>query len=215
MSLTSRLKRLLQSRSTPQRSAAYDDLVERLFKAELATRALKVGDTAPAFLLPNAEGRLVSSEDLLAAGPAVMMFFRGGWCPYCELTMRVMTDAAPDIRTAGGTFVAVWPETGGLALRTKRQRALPYELLVDVDNAVAMQFGIVFRTPDLYRQLLLDQGIDLAERHGNPGWLLPAPATFIVSSDTVIRYAFVDGDYTNRAEPDAIVAVLRSLTKNR
>ncbi len=195
MSLTSTLKALFRSRATPQRQAAF---------------ALHAGDPAPAFLLPNAEGQLVASEDLLAAGPVVATFFRGGWCPYCDVTMRAMEDALPEINAAGASFVALWPETGGLALRTKRERQLSYEMLIDVDNAVAMQFGIVFRVPELYRQLLIDQGVDLAKRQGNPAWLLPVPATYIIAPDGLIRYASVDGDYTVRAEPADIVACLRA-----
>ena len=170
---------------------AWEDLVARLNGAEVAAQAAKVGEKAPSFLLPNAEGRLVTLEDLLAAGPLVLTFFRGGWCPYCDVTMREMETALPGIAAAGGTFAAVWPETGGLALRTKQERRLGYELLVDVDNAVAMQFGVVFRVPERYRQVLADGGIDLAARQGNPDLLLPVPATFIIVPDGTIRYKHV------------------------
>jgi peroxiredoxin len=209
MTLAAILKSILKGRSA-RGQAAYRDTVDRLKQAETAERALKVGQLAPAFLLPNAEGLLIASEDLLAAGPLVVSFFRGGWCPYCDVTMRAMEAALPDIRAAGADFVAIWPETGGLALRTKLERKLSFELLVDVDNAVAMQFGIVFRLPDLYREGLLDGGIDLAPRHGNPGWLLPLTATFVIARNGLIGYAFVDGDFTTRAEPEAIVRFLRS-----
>ena len=211
MPLTDRLKELFRRRSTPQRQAAHEDVVRRLYLAELAKRALQVGDRAPAFLLPSAEGRLVASADLLAKGPLAVSFFRGGWCPYCELTMHEMHEALPDIAAAGGSFVAIWPETGGLARRIKRERGLGFDLLVDVDNGVAMQFGIVFRMPDLYRQLLVDHGVDLTQRHGNAAWMLPVPATYVIAPDGLIGYAFVDGDFTNRAEPDAIIRALKEL----
>ena len=211
MSLTSRLKALLRRRATPEGLAAYEDAVARLARAELVAGALKLGDHAPAFLLPNAEGELVDSEELLAELPLVISFFRGGWCPYCDVAMRAMQDALPAIAEAGGRFVAIWPDTGGRARRIKQERGLTYELLVDVDNAVAMQYGIVFRMPELYRQRLLLQGVDLAQAQGNAAWLLPMTATYIVGQDSVIHYAFVDGDHTNRAEPDAIVAALRLL----
>lgn len=211
MSLTERLKDLLRQRSTPQRRAAYDDVVRRLYQAELAKRALQRGDRAPDFLLPSAEGVLVASADLLAIGPLVISFFRGGWCPYCALTMREMQATLPAIAAAGGRFVAIWPEIGGLARRTKRDRDLRLDLLIDVDNALAMQFGLVFRMPDLYRQLLVDQGIDLAARHGNAAWLLPVPATYVVAPDGIIAYAFADGDFTSRAEPETIVRAVADL----
>ena len=211
MSFTERLKELFRQRSTPQRKLAHADVVQRLYQAELAKRALQPGDRAPAFLLPNAEGTLVASVDLLACGPLVISFFRGGWCPYCALTMREMEATLPAIAAAGGRFVAIWPETGGLARRTKRDRGLHLELLIDVDNALAMQFGLVFRTPELYRQLLLDQGVDLSERHGNTAWLLPVPATYVVAPDGIIAYAFADGDFTSRADPETIVRAVAAL----
>jgi peroxiredoxin len=211
MSISQLIADLFRHRSSPEARAAHEDLAARLYQAELARRALKVGDKAPAFLLPNAEGEFVASDDLLAAGPMVVTFFRGGWCPYCDLTMRAMDTVMPEIIEAGATFVAIWPETGGAALRAKRERGLKYELLVDVDNAVAMQFGIVFRVPDLYRRLLLAHGTDLSRTQGNPSWLLPMPATFIVTPDGVIRYAFVQGDFLLRAEPTEIVERLKRL----
>jgi peroxiredoxin len=212
MALTDALRAVFNRRASPRGRAAYHDLVAHIYNAEIAARALKAGDRAPAFLLPNAEGALIASEDLLAAGPLVVSFFRGGWCPYCDLTMRAMQEAWPAMRAAGASFAAIWPETGGAALRVKRERGLTFEFLVDVDHAVAMQFGIVFRVPDLYRERLLGQGIDLDERQGHPGWLLPLPATYLIAPDGLIRYAFVDGDFTVRAEPDEIVARIRSLS---
>lgn len=212
MTLNDRLRALFGHRPDPRSRAAHDELVARLYQAEVAARALKVGEKVPDFLLPNAEGRLVSMDDLLAHGPVVLTFFRGAWCPYCDLTMRTLEEALPAMKAAGGSFAAIWPETGGLALATKRERGLTYELLVDVDNGVAMQFGVVFSVPQLYRKLLEEQGIDLPKRQGNPAWLLPIPATYIVARDRRIHYAFVEGDFTRRAEPADIIQVLRSLT---
>ena len=114
MSLTSKLKAIMQARSARSR-AIYLDAIARATKAEIAEHALKAGQPAPAFLLPNAEGCLVGSEELLAAGPLVVSFFRGGWCPYCAATMQTMQAALPSIEAAGARFVAIWPETGGLA----------------------------------------------------------------------------------------------------
>jgi peroxiredoxin len=210
MTLTSRLKAIMRARSARSR-AIYQETIDRVTKAEIAGHALKVGQPAPSFLLPNAEGRLVGLDELLATGPLVVSFFRGGWCPYCAATMQAMEVALPAIAAAGARFVAIWPETGGLALRAKLEHGLSYELLVDADNAVAMQFGIVFRLPDSYREALLDDGIDLARRHGNGGWFLPLTATYVITPDGLIAYAFVDADFTTRCEPQDIVGFLTSL----
>ena len=210
MSLKSKLDQVREQMSMRARTAC-EEVITRLHRAELAVHAAKTGETAPGFLLPDADGRLVASADLLAGGPLVLTFFRGGWCPYCNITMRVMETALPAIASAGGRFAAIWPDTGGAAARAKRELMLSYDFLIDVDNIVATLFGIVFRLPPLYRALLSDGGIDLAERHGNTAWLLPVPATFIIAPDGVIRYASVNVDFRMRVSPEEIVRQLEAL----
>ena len=178
---------------------------------QAAAQALKPGDPMPEFLLPNAEGRLVASADLLATGPLVVTFFRGAWCTYCAMTLDALEAVLPDLADTGGALVAVTPETGGRALAAKREHDLHYEVLIDVDLAVAVRFGIVFRTPPLYAALLRRSGIDLAERSGNPAWFLPIPATFLVRRDGMIARAWVKTDFTQRAEPSEILGALRAL----
>jgi len=169
----------------------------------------------PGFLLPNAEGSLVSSAELLAKGPLVVTFFRGGWCPYCSATLEALEAVLPELSRTDGTLVAMTPETGGRALAMKRDHGLHYEVLVDVDLAIAMAFGIVFMTPPLYVELLRRRGIDLAERSGNSAWLLPVPAAFLVGQDGVVVRSWVNIDFTQRAEPSEILAALSSLQAHR
>ncbi len=211
MSLNEVLQALRRSRDTSEVRVAYDEFLKRLDAGQVAAQACKEGDPMPGFLLPSADGHLVGSEELLAEGPLVVTFFRGDWCPYCAATLDALEAVLPELSRAGGTLVALTPETGGRALATKRDRALHYEVLVDVDLAVAMAFGIVFRTPPLYAELLRRRGIDLAERSGNPAWLLPIPATFLVGRDGIVLRAWVNRDFTQRAEPSDIVTALRSL----
>ena len=189
--------------------AAYQDLLSRLDRAETGARALKPGDTIPAFLLPNAESRLVTSDDLLARGCLVINFFRGSWCPYCRQTLKALEAALPEIEAAGGQLVALTPDTGHHLADTKRGQRLSYEVLSDVDGAVGLQFGVLFRAPAAYREVLAGYGIDLAERHGNDASFIPLPATYVVDRAGVVRYAFVDIDFTRRAEPSAVVAALK------
>ena len=190
---------------------AYEAVVRQLGRAETADRALKVGDTIPSFMLPNAEGHIVFSDELLKSGPLVVNFFRGSWCPYCRRTLEALETALPEIMAAGGQMVALTPDTGSHLAATKRNHHLTYEVLSDVDGAVGLQFGVLFRAPDPYRELLAGRGVDLPARHGNEGWFIPMPATFVVDQQSVIRYAFVNVDFTLRAEPADIVAILRSL----
>jgi len=191
--------------------AAYEDFLSRLDRAETGARALKPGDAIPAFLLPDAEGRLVASDDLLARGSLVINFFRGNWCPYCRQTLKALEAALPEIEAAGGQLVALTPDTGHHLADTKRVQRLSYEILSDVDGAVGLLFGVLFRAPAAYREVLAGYGIDLAERHGNEGGFIPLPATLVVDRGGIVRYAFIDIDFTRRAEPAEIVAVLAKL----
>jgi peroxiredoxin len=194
-----------------QLQAAYEELLARLGRAETAERALKAGERMPSFVLPNAEGRLVVSDELLKRGALVVNFFRGNWCPFCLSALKGLEEVLPRIEAAGAGLVALTPETGRHLASTKRVQRLSYEILSDIDGAVGLQFGVLFRAPDAYRTVLTGFGIDLAERHGNEGWLIPVPATFIVDRTGIIRHAFVDIDYTRRAEPEEIVEVLSRL----
>jgi peroxiredoxin len=214
MSLKDELDRIRAEAAAHARiKAAYEALVAQLDRAETASRALKVGDVMPGFMLPNAEGRLVFSDELLAKGPLVVNFFRGDWCPYCTRTLVALESALPRIAAAGGQLVALTPDTGRHLAATKRAHRLSYQILSDVDGAVGMQFGVLFRVPELTREMLAGFGTDLAERHGNDGWFIPIPATYVVDRCGIIRYAFVDIDFTRRAEPDDVVAVLEALRR--
>ena len=211
MFLNSVLATLRQSRETVELRAAYDEFLERLDAGEIAAHASKPGDPMPSFQLPAAEGHLVDSAELLAKGPLVVTFFRGDWCPYCSATLDALEAVLPELSRNGGTLVAMTPETGGRALAVKRGHCLHYEVLVDVDLTIAMAFGIVFRMPPLYVELLKRRGVDLAERSGNPAWLLPVPATFLVGQDGVVLKSWVNIDFTKRAEPSEILQALHTL----
>jgi peroxiredoxin len=192
-------------------NAAYQAVIRQLTRAESANQALKVGDTMPPFVLPNAEGRLVVSDQLLGRGALVITFFRGNWCPYCQLTLRALETALARIHAAGGRLVALTPDTGTHLAKTKHQFNLAYEILSDVDGAVGLQFGVLFRTPEAYRELLAGLGVDLAESHGNDSWFIPMPASFVVDHKGIVRYAFVNADFTLRADPEEIIKALEAL----
>ena len=210
MALNDRLASI-RRRKTAETRAAYDEFIKRLDTARVMEDVLDVGDPMPAFLLPSAEGRLVDSADLLAAGPVVITFFRGTWCPYCAATLDALEASLPDLAGAGATLVALTPEAGGRALAMKREHLLHYEVLADIDLGIAMAFGIVFRTPPLYAELLRHTGIDLGERTGNQAWLLPIPATFLVDQAGTIARRWVNIDFTRRTEPAEVLAALRAL----
>ena len=190
---------------------AYEAMVAELQRTDFMSRALRVGDRFPDLVLPNAEGALVSINLLLADGPMVVTFFRGEWCPYCCLVLDALAAALPEIRALGASLVAITPETGGRALTAKHNHDARFEVLCDIDCGVGLNCGVVFRAPEPYRLLLLKYDTDLTERHGNPSWFLPLPATFVVGRDGIVRWRFISVDFTERAEPTDILAALRAL----
>jgi len=187
------------------------DATAELARSGLLEQAVNVGDTMPDFALPELGGGHVHLAELLQKSPVVISFYRGGWCPYCNLEMQALQAALPDIEQAGGTLIAIAPELPEQAGQTRDKGNLTFPLLHDQDNALARQCGLVFTLPDMLRPVYEGFGIDLQESQGNDHFELPVPATYIVRTDGVIALAFVDVDYTQRMEPDRIVEILKTL----
>ena len=181
--------------------------------AELGTRtwpAKAVGDAAPDFELPDARGGSVTLAGLRSAGPVVLVFYRGAWCPYCNLQLRAFQAALADLRAAGATLVAISPQTPDSSLALAEQAELAFPVLSDVGNGVARRYGLVFALGADDRELHSGVGIDLGAFNGDDSWELPAPAVFVVDAGGIIRYASVAGDYRWRVGPDEVLAALRS-----
>jgi len=172
--------------------------------------AKAVGDTAPDFELPDARGGSVTLAGLREDGPVVLIFYRGAWCPYCNLQLRAFQAALADIHSAGATLVAISPQTPDNSLTLAEQAELAFPVLSDAGNAVARSYGIVFGFGADDRELHSSIGIDLAASNGDDSWELPAPAVFVVDADGTIRYASVAGDYRWRVGPDEVLSALRA-----
>lgn len=180
--------------------------------AELAAsdgaKGLTVGDEAPRFTLPNASGQSVSLEDLLQNGPVIVTFYRGGWCPYCNLELRAYQRELGKIEANGTTLVAISPETPDHSLSTQEKNDLAFQVLSDVENVVARQFDLVFDMPDYLIDVYKASGLDVAGHNGNEDWQLPKPATFIIQPSGRISFADVPDDYTKRTDPTAVIKLL-------
>lgn len=209
-SLTEALADLRTKIGEPYRSLN-DALIRRLVEARSAEGALKAGAQCPPFAMPSAEGAIVASTDLLARGPVVLSFYRGIWCPFCSAELEALHEAEPAIRAAGATLAAVTAEAGGIALDVKRQRKFGFEILCDLDNGLALDFGLVFRILPEMVQVFARDGTDFPLFYGNDSWFLPIPATYVVARDGTIAKAYVDPDFRYRLDPADIVATLRGL----
>ena len=176
-----------------------------------AGRALKAGDLAPGFILPDANGGLVSSQDLLARGPLVLTFYRGVWCPYCNLDLQAIEEIAPRIRSLGATLAATSQQSAANSRKSQADNKLSFPILNDKCGETAAAFGIRFRLPDDLIELYKGLKVDLSRINGEPSWTLPMPARYVIGQDGVIAYAEVNPDYTRRPEPDELLPVLERL----
>ncbi len=173
--------------------------------------AVGIGDQAPNFALPDATGNRRELSELLREGPVVLAFYRGGWCPYCNIELRALQSALPEFRDYGATLVAVSPQTPDQSLSTAEKNELEFTVLSDVGNRVAREYGIVFTLPAALRPIYADFGIDLPTHNGDESFELPVPATYVIDRDGQVRYAFLNADYRQRAEPSEIVATFQGL----
>ena len=197
--------------SRPQISEAYDRMVERLRRNGAGANAPQPGDVLPAFGLTDAQGRFVTSAELLADGPLVLSFYRGSWCSYCETELTALRDSHEAIVARGGRVAVVSGEIGGRGAAATRDHGLPFDVLCDVDLGVALTFGLVFPVPVDVREIYEYLGYDLARINGNPSWFLPIPATFVIAPGGRIVSAFVEPDFRYRMDPAEILASLEAL----
>lgn len=184
---------------------------QELMAAGLANDALQVGDYAPDFSLPNVHGELVTLAEMLAHGPVVLNFYRGGWCPYCNYELRAFEEVLERIEELGSQLVAISPETPDNSLTTKDKNELSYAVLSDVGNNVSNDYGLVFSLDERLRLVYKNSGVDLPASNGDDTFNLPMPATYVINQSGEIVYAFVSEDYTKRAEPSEVVKILTTL----
>ena len=193
----------------PETLAVMQGATKDLIASGIAEQSASEGSAAPDFSLPNAHGEPVASEALWDDGPAVVSFYRGGWCPYCNIELKALQDRLPEIEALGARLVAITPETPDKALTTQEKNEIGFDVLSDDGNRVASAFGLTFRLPDAVNELYKGFGIDLETSNGEASQTLPVPATFVIGKGGKVLKAFVDADYTRRAEPDEIVEALK------
>jgi peroxiredoxin len=187
--------------------------IERVRKAGTIDDALKVGQSVPDFTLPDAFGAQISLKALLAKGPVVIMFYRGEWCPFCNIEMNAMQKVLPQMQELGATLVAISPEKPDHGIVMIEKNKLTFPVLSDFDNKVARQFGIVFQVGKELSEFARNAfKNDISLRNGQDSRELPVPATYVVDTTGAIRFARVEVDYMmDRAEPEEIVAALQAI----
>jgi peroxiredoxin len=189
----------------------YAEGIQAVADSGILESAVNVGDRAPHFSLTNATGNTVSLADELKKGPVVLTWYRGGWCPYCNITLRSLQNELSYFKAKGASLIALTPELPDKSLTTAEKNDLNFEVLSDVGNVVAKEYGIVFEliegVADSY-----NKAFNLPEYNGDDSNQLPLAASYVINTDGTIVYAFLDADYRNRAEPSDIKKALQSIT---
>lgn len=196
---------------SPRERADIEDELDRLRMMRVAEEGLAVGDPLPDFSLEDGAGRVWTSGELLDQGPLVLALFRGGWCPYCELTMLALEDARPAIEALGATPIGVMPGGREEVARTAAKRAIRYPLLADPANGFARMCGLVYELSPAHIRIHKDRGRDFRTLHGEPVWHLPVPAVFVVEPSARVAWAFTDVDPSHWPDPQALLASLEHL----
>ena len=207
------MKAELEESLAPEAKQAFQQGIDEVAQSGLVDKAKKPGDPAPRFELPNASGQPVKLDELLAQGPVVLVWFRGNWCPYCNLQLKAMQEALPRIAGQGARVLALSPQKTEHSAKAAQDAQLGFDVLVDADNKVARQYGIAFKLSD-DTAAQLSARVDLADYNGGNAQELPLSAVYLVDGGGVIRYAFLRADYRLRAEPADIIAALKKLKES-
>lgn len=174
-------------------------------------KGLKKGDKAPNFTLPDAAGNSVSLDEQLKQGPVILTFYRGNWCPYCNMELRAYQEIIGEIHGAGAELLAISPQTPDHSMSAQEKHDLEYKVLSDVGNKVADDFNLVYRLPDYLIDIYKGNKLDVDQYNGDAEWTLPVSATYIIASDGTIAYEYTKADYKDRVEPSEVLAELKKL----
>jgi peroxiredoxin len=199
----------------PEQAQLLEQSAQELALSGIAAQVLKAGAQSPDFTLPNAVGRPVNLEKELARGPVVVTFYRGIWCPYCSLQLRSYQKILPEIQRLGGSLLAISPQSPDQTQATLLKNFLQYEVLSDLGNAVARQFGLVYQVPEKVRAIYRSFGTDLPAFNGDDSWELPIPGSFVIGKERRILLSYADSDPRNRLEPAAILEALEVVAEHR
>lgn len=196
----------------PEFMQGVDEVINKAKAFEEGKNAIKVGEKAPDFELPNANNNITSLATFLEKGPVVVTFYRGSWCPYCNLQLRALQDKLEVINNLGATLIAISPEVPDGSLSKNEINDMDFIVLSDQDAKVASQYGVAWQVPEfLMEHMKVDRGLDLKKINNGNANVLPIPGTFIIGSDGIVKWNYVNVDYRTRSEPDEIIEVLKNI----
>ncbi|GAA5219711.1 peroxiredoxin-like family protein [Membranihabitans marinus] len=201
-------------KAKPDFMKGVDEIIQQAKSFQQGSEAIKIGQKAPNFDLPNPEGRSISLEAMLDKGPVVVTFYRGDWCPYCNLQLRALQGKLKEIHSLGASLIAISPQVPDGSLTKNEISELEFIVLSDQDAKIAEQYGVAWEVPEfLLEHMRVDRQLDLELINNGNGSVLPIPATFILNSDGVVTWNYVNVDYRSRSEPDEIIEALKNISK--
>ncbi len=218
MNSSSNLQQAINEKNTqmagmmpPEVKQLLQQKAEVLAARHLEATAIKLGDTAPDFTLPNALQVDVNLAKLLAQGPVVLSFYRGAWCPYCNLEVQALQQMNTKFKELGASLVAISPQTPDQSLNFVEKAELSFAVLSDVGNLVSRAYGLTYYLDPELRPIYLSFGLNIPLHNGDDTWELPFPATYLIDQQGKIRFAHVEADYRKRAEPADVLKCLQTL----
>ncbi|RAR46798.1 peroxiredoxin-like family protein [Flavobacterium lacus] len=202
-------KRNFSLKADDAKKKAYEEGITFVKESGILENAKQNGDVAPDFTLNNALGEPVQLSEYLKKGKVVLTWYRGGWCPYCNLTLNALQEELANFKKQGANLIALTPELPDESISTSEKNNLQFEVLSDLGNKVANQYGIVFQLTDVVAEMYNDS-FALNKHNGDASNQLPLAATYIIDENGKIIYSFLDADYRNRAEPSELTAFLKT-----
>lgn len=200
-------------KNNPNFMKGVDDIIAKAKSFKEGKDAIKIGQKAPIFELPNPKGELISLAHLLENGPVVVTFYRGSWCPYCNLQLRALQAKLSDIHTLGAKLVAISPEVPDGSLTKNEINEMDFIVLSDQDAKIATQYGVAWEMPEfLIEHMKVDRNLDLKKINNGNASVMPIPATFILDKAGVVTWSYVNVDYRTRSEPDEVIEALKKLS---
>lgn len=187
---------------------AFGKSIEDLKTKNIEEKSIKLNEIMPSFSLLNAKNEIIHSEEILKSGKMIIAFYRGSWCPYCNLTLKALQDNLSKINVKKASLVAISPQSPDNSLTIIEKHNLSFEVLTDINNTFAKQLGIVFELQDFILPYYNELGINLTKFNKNNDNSLPIPAVFVVNEDGKIIYKFADANYMNRVDIDELLETL-------
>ncbi|RXM52632.1 MULTISPECIES: peroxiredoxin-like family protein [unclassified Chryseobacterium] len=187
---------------------AFGKSIEDLKTQRIEENSIQIGEQMPGFSLPNASGKIINSEDILKDGKIILAFYRGSWCPYCNLELKFLQNNLSQIKDKGATLIAISPQSPDHSLNMTEKNSLEFEVLTDIDNNFAKRLGIAFQLQDFVIPYYNGLGIHLSDFNKNNDHTLPVPAVFVVDENSLVTYKFLDVNYMNRIDVEELIQAL-------